>query len=74
MRDFIKYGDGKNIHLWLDWWYLDGVLFHKEYGYRVAYDAQRKIKARLSSVLKDGRKVLVLETSQIRGLVDVIDQ
>jgi hypothetical protein len=53
---FIKFsvGDGKNIHLWLDWWHPDDVLC-EQYGYKVVYDAQSKMEAKLSSVIK-GKK------------------
>jgi hypothetical protein len=46
MRDvpkkFLRFmvGDGNNIHLWLDWWHPDGILFER-YGYRVVYDTRR---------------------------------
>lgn len=44
-------GDGKNIHLWLDWWHPDDVLY-EQYGYKVVYDARSKMEAKLSSVIK----------------------
>jgi hypothetical protein len=54
-KDFIKYnvGDEKSFHLWMDWWYPDGVLYDK-YHFKVVYDAGIKVNAKLDSVVKDG--------------------
>jgi hypothetical protein len=54
-RDGLKFevGDGKNIHLWLDHWHPLGVLFDK-YGYRIIYDSQSRLDAKLDSVLRNG--------------------
>lgn len=51
-RDFIQYkvGNGENIHLWLGWWHIDGVLY-THYGHRIVYDAGSNMEAKLSSVL-----------------------
>jgi hypothetical protein len=45
-KEFIKFsvGDGKSIHLWMNWWLRDGVLYDK-YGFRA-------VTANLESVLK----------------------
>jgi hypothetical protein len=40
------------IHLYFDDWHSNGVL-HVKYGPRVIYDAQNKLDARLSTVIKD---------------------
>ena len=59
MRDIAKrffrfeVGNEENIHLWLDWWHLAGVLFEK-FGYRVVYDAQSRLEAKLSTVIQNG--------------------
>jgi hypothetical protein len=45
-------GNGENIHLWLDWWHPDEILYTK-CGYRVVYDAGSKVEAKLASVLKE---------------------
>lgn len=43
-NNFIEFtgGDGKSIHLQLDWWHPDGILYEK-YGYRDVYDAGSKV-------------------------------
>jgi hypothetical protein len=46
-------GDGKQIHLWTDWWHPDGILLEK-FGSRVVYDAHSKADAKLSSVIREG--------------------
>lgn len=30
-RNFLKFevGDGKSIHLWMDWWHPDGILYEQ---------------------------------------------
>jgi len=55
-RHFIKFfvGDGSQIHFWFDDWHLNWVL-HAKYGPRVIYDAQRKLDAQLSTIIKDGQ-------------------
>lgn len=55
-RQFTKFsvGDGTQIHLWFDDWHSNGIL-HEKYGHRVIYDAQSKLDARLSNVIKDGQ-------------------
>jgi hypothetical protein len=40
----------------LDLWHLAGVLI-EQYGFRVVYDAQSNIKAKLSSVIYNGEWV-----------------
>jgi hypothetical protein len=54
-KKFLRFevGDGKNIHLWMDFWHPDGILLEK-YGFRAVYDAQSSVEARLSSVIHDG--------------------
>jgi hypothetical protein len=54
-KKFLRFevGDGENIHLWLDFWHPAGILLEK-YGFRVVYDAQSSVEARLSSVINDG--------------------
>jgi hypothetical protein len=44
-------GDASSIHLWLDWWYPDGILY-EQYVYRIIYDARSKLEAKLASVMK----------------------
>jgi hypothetical protein len=46
-------GNGKDIHLWLDSWHPSSVLL-ENYGYRVAYDAQSRVDAKLFSVIFNG--------------------
>jgi hypothetical protein len=46
-------GNGENIHLWLDSWHPLGILF-EVFGYRVVYDAQSNLEAKLSSVIING--------------------
>lgn len=59
MRDeahgFLQFevGDGKQIHLWTDWWHPDGILLEK-FGSSVVYDAHSKMDAKLSSVIREG--------------------
>jgi hypothetical protein len=52
---FFKFevGDGKHIQLWMDNWHPYGALFEK-YGYRVIYDSQSRVDAKLASVLLNG--------------------
>jgi hypothetical protein len=52
---FFKFevGDGKHIQLWMDNWHPYGALFEK-YGYRVIYDSQSRVDAKLSFVLLNG--------------------
>jgi hypothetical protein len=54
-KKFLRFevGDGKNIHLWMDFWHPAGILLEK-YGFRAVYDAQSSVEARLSSVIHDG--------------------
>lgn len=47
-----KIGDGQSVHLWLDNWHPDGILFEK-YGFRAEYDAGSNLEAKVSSVLKE---------------------
>jgi hypothetical protein len=53
-RKFLKLevGDGRDIHLWFDWWHLNGGPYEK-YGYQVVYDAHSKMEARLSTVIRE---------------------
>ncbi len=53
--EFLKseVGNGQNIQMWFDRWDPDGALFEK-YGFRVIYDAHSNLKAKLSTVLKNG--------------------
>jgi hypothetical protein len=59
LRDIVKkflrfeVGDGKNIHLLMDFWHPAGILLEK-YGFRAVYDAQSSVEAKLSSVIRDG--------------------
>jgi hypothetical protein len=59
LRDDARYfiyfsvGTGKNIHIWLDAWHPDGVLYEK-YGHRV-YDSHSKPEAHFDSAIKDGQ-------------------
>jgi hypothetical protein len=41
------------IHMWLDHWHPSEILFDK-YGFRVVYDFQSCLNAKLDSVLKNG--------------------
>jgi hypothetical protein len=43
--------DGSSIHLGLDWWHSDGILYEK-YGYRLIYDARSKLEAKLANIMK----------------------
>jgi len=54
-KNFLKHevGDGKHIHLWIDNWHPSGALVEK-YGYRIVYDAQSRLDARLETVLRNG--------------------
>ncbi|XP_059436036.1 uncharacterized protein LOC132168952 [Corylus avellana] len=54
-KRFLKFeiGNGDNIHMWLDLWYPAGILI-EQYGFRVVYDAQSNIEAKLSSVICNG--------------------
>lgn len=63
-RKFIQFkvGDGKNIHMWLDSWNLDGVLYEK-YVLRIVDNTGSKVGEKLCSVLKE--KNLVLATGKI---------
>jgi hypothetical protein len=51
-RNFLKFkvGNGKHIHLWLDNWHPFGLLYEK-YGFRIIYDSQSNLDAKLNSVL-----------------------
>lgn len=53
-KNFLHFnvGDGRGIHLWLDRWHQDGILYDR-YSYRIVYDAGSKVDAKLVSVLKD---------------------
>jgi hypothetical protein len=46
-------GNREDIHLWLDSWHPSGVLL-ENYGYRVVYDAQSRVEAKLSYVTFNG--------------------
>lgn len=46
-----KVGEGNNIHMWLDWWHPDAILYTR-YGHSIVYDAGSKVETKLSSVLK----------------------
>jgi hypothetical protein len=39
-KEFLRFevGEGKNIHLLMDFWHLAGILLEK-YGYKAIYDA-----------------------------------
>jgi len=54
-KNFLKHevGDGKAIHLWMDNWHPSGALVEK-YGFRIVYDSQSRLDAKLDSVLKNG--------------------
>jgi hypothetical protein len=54
-KSFLKHeiGDGKSIHLWIDNWHPSGVLVER-YGYRIVYDSQSRLDARLDSVIRNG--------------------
>ncbi|XP_059435384.1 uncharacterized protein LOC132168417 [Corylus avellana] len=54
-KRFLKFevGNGDNIHMWLDLWHPAGILI-EQYGFRVVYDAQSNIEAKLSSVICNG--------------------
>jgi hypothetical protein len=69
-KHFLKFdvGDGENIHLWLDHWHLCGILFDS-YGFRVVYDAQSRLKAKVSSVIKN--KVWYWKAARSNALVDI---
>ena len=51
-KKFLKFevGNGDNIHMWLDLWHPAGILI-KQYGFRVVYDVQSNIEAKLSFVI-----------------------
>ena len=53
-QKFLKFevGNGQAIHLWADWWHLECALYDR-FGYRVIYDANSNINAKLSTVLRD---------------------
>lgn len=53
-RNFIKFkvGERNSIHMWLDWWHPDRIIYTR-FSHRVVYDAGSKVEAKLSSVLKD---------------------
>jgi hypothetical protein len=55
-KRFLRFevGNGEDIHLWLDSWHPYGVLL-ENYGYRVVYDAQSRVEAKLSSVIFNGK-------------------
>jgi hypothetical protein len=61
-------GNGKNIHLWMDFWHPAGILLEK-YGFRAVYDAQSSVEARLSSVIHDGE--WVWRPARSEALVDI---
>jgi hypothetical protein len=48
-----KVGDGVNIHLWMDFWHPAGILL-EIYEYKVVYDAQSSVEAKLSFVIHNG--------------------
>jgi hypothetical protein len=64
----IEVGNGENIHFWLDLWHPDGILIEK-YGYRVFYDAQSRVEAKLSSVIHNGD--WFWRPARSEGLVDI---
>jgi hypothetical protein len=46
-------GNGSNIHLWVDNWHPFGALFDR-FGFRVMYDSNSRLDAKLDTVLKQG--------------------
>jgi hypothetical protein len=52
-RNFLRFdvGNGGQIHLWFDNWHPCGVLIDR-FGYRVIYDSNSKMEAKLNFVLK----------------------
>jgi hypothetical protein len=46
-------GDGHGIHLWHDDWHPCGPLL-ESFGFRVIYDSQSSIDAKVASILKNG--------------------
>jgi hypothetical protein len=54
-RDFLKFevGDGHGIHLWHEYWHPCGPLL-ESFSFRVIYDSQSSIDAKVASVLKNG--------------------
>ena len=54
-KAFLRFevGDGKNIHLLMDFWHPAGILLEK-YGYRAIYFSQNSVKAKLSSIIHNG--------------------
>lgn len=54
-RGFLKFevGDGTNIHMWLDNWHPCGPLL-EIYGFRIIYESQSRIDAKLAFVLRNG--------------------
>ena len=54
-KRFLRFevGNREYIHLWLDSWHPFGVLL-ENYGYRVMYDAQSRVDAKLSYVIFNG--------------------
>jgi len=61
-RELIKFevGNGKFIYMWQDNWHPFGPLCER-YGFRIIYDSQSSLEAKLNSVIRNGE--LVLETS-----------
>jgi len=54
--------------LWLDHWHLCGILFDT-YGFRVVYDAQSRLEAKVSSMIKN--KVWYWKAARSNALVDI---
>jgi hypothetical protein len=54
-KRFLKFevGNEDNIHMWLDLWHPASVLI-EQYGFRVVYNAQSNIEAKISSVICNG--------------------
>jgi len=55
-RNFLRFdvGNGGQIHLWFDNWHPCGVLIDK-FGYRVIYDSNSRMEAKLNFVMKQGK-------------------
>jgi len=47
-----KVGYGSDVHLWLDRWHPNRILYEK-FGYRVVHDAGSRVEDKLATVLKD---------------------
>jgi hypothetical protein len=55
-RYFLKFDVGNydsNIFLCSDWWHPEGVLYDR-FGYRIIYDANNRVNAKFSSVIRGG--------------------